>query len=85
MKQLQASTRLKKLRKLNGLTQKQLANLIGVTQGTISKYESGEKEPRKEIRIKLARLFGVSVEWLFYESVYGSQPLPQPTGTEDAV
>ena len=34
------STRLKTLRLAKGLTQKQLANLIGVTPSTISKWEN---------------------------------------------
>lgn len=46
------------------LTQKELAKEIGVEQTTISKYEQGILEPNIEALVKLAKLFGISVDEL---------------------
>ena len=37
--------RLKELRKLNGLYQKDLASLLNLSEAAISQYESGRREP----------------------------------------
>lgn len=45
---------LKKYRKAKGLKQKELADIVGVTESSISQYESGKKNPSFEIALKLA-------------------------------
>ena len=45
---------LKKIRKLRGLKQKELAEMVGVTESAISQYESGNKVPSFEVALKLA-------------------------------
>ena len=45
---------LRKIRKARGMTQKQLAELVGVTESSISQYENGGKTPSFEIALKLA-------------------------------
>lgn len=35
----------------------------------IAHIEAGTKEPSRKFRLQLAKLFAVSVEWLFYEQV----------------
>lgn len=64
------NTRLKNLRKQFDLTQEQLGKKINVDQSTIVHYEAGTREPSRENKIKLALFFGVTVEFLFYESYY---------------
>jgi transcriptional regulator with XRE-family HTH domain len=56
--------RLLALRKAAGLSQTQLAELVGETQGNISFWERTDKPPRSDILSKLARVLGVSVETL---------------------
>lgn len=46
------------------MTQVQLANLIGTTNVTISRYISGERNPRIEIVTKIAEVFNVSTDYL---------------------
>lgn len=58
------SVRLKELRLKKGLTQKELAKIIGVTKQTIINYEKGTTEPSFENLIKLADLFEVSLDCL---------------------
>jgi transcriptional regulator with XRE-family HTH domain len=56
---------LRKLRKEKNLTQKELAEYLGVTGRTIGYYESGERFPSPETINRIADLFNVSLDWLF--------------------
>lgn len=52
----------KRLREEKGLTQKQLANLVGITQPTIAQYEIGIKVPTIVIGAKLAKELDTTCE-----------------------
>jgi len=52
------------LRKDKGLLQKELAQFLGVSIGTISNYETGVHNPEIETLIKLADYFNVSVDYM---------------------
>lgn len=52
----------KRLRRKKRLTQKQLANLVGITQPTIAQYELGIKVPTIVIGAKLAKELDVTCE-----------------------
>ena len=55
------------LKQLRGdKTQQEVANSIGVTTMAISQYESGERVPRDEIKIRLANYYDRTVEQLFF-------------------
>ena len=56
--------RLKKIRKVNDLTIKELADEIGTTKSTISRYENNKREPKTYLLKKLANYFDVSVDYL---------------------
>ena len=56
--------RLKELRKKKGISQLRLATELNTTQNTISRYETGEREPGIDELIKLADYFNVSVDYL---------------------
>lgn len=56
--------RLKELRKQKGISQLRLATELNTTQNTISRYETGEREPGIDELIKLADYFNVSVDYL---------------------
>jgi DNA-binding XRE family transcriptional regulator len=45
-----------KLREFQGLTQKQVAEALGVTPGAVSGWEKGRYEPRGDVRIQYAEL-----------------------------
>ena len=49
---------------MKGLSQKQLGKMIGVADTAISKYERRECDPSIENLIKMADIFGVSVDTL---------------------
>lgn len=57
------------LRKINHLSQEKLADRLGVTRQTMSKYETGESVPDIDKCKELADVFGVSLDDLVnYES-----------------
>ena len=56
--------KLKNLRLQLGLTQKQLAERMGVTTSVISYYELDERCPSPEVLIRLANIFHVSTDYL---------------------
>ena len=56
--------RIKEARKGKGLTQKELAQLIGSVTGTVQQYELDKRRPRPEQLQRLATVLGVSVEHL---------------------
>ena len=56
--------RLKELRKRKGISQLRLATDLNTTQNTISRYETGEREPGIAELIKIADYFHVSVDYL---------------------
>lgn len=58
------SDKLRLLREAKHLTQQQVANKVGVSKATISAYETASKAPSIEVIIRLARFYGVSVDYL---------------------
>lgn len=68
---------IKQLRQTRGLTQEEVGNVIGVTKGTILKYEKGETQNMKRSNIKLlADFFGVSPSYLMGMTDEGHQQPP---------
>lgn len=55
---------LKKLREEAGISQKQLAECIGVSQQSINKYENHNIEPDIQTMIRIADFFNTSVDYL---------------------
>lgn len=45
------------LRKRNGISQSELAELLGVTNKAVSKWENGKAKPKTEILRKMASFF----------------------------
>ena len=56
--------RLKEIRKNKGISQLKLAMDLNTNQNTISRYETGEREPGINELIKIADYFNVSVDFL---------------------
>ena len=57
------ATRLFDAREKKGLTQKQIADAVGVNKLTVSHWENGRQNPYRHI-VKLAAVLGVSERWL---------------------
>lgn len=58
-------TRLKQLRVENRYSQTQIAEMCGVTQATIGRYETGVAEPPIEKLLWYAEQFDVSLDYIF--------------------
>lgn len=54
------------LRKERGETVADVAAATGVCQSAISMYENGYRVPRDDVKKKLSRHFGVTVEQIFF-------------------
>lgn len=56
-----------RLQRLRGSrTQKEVAEAVGVTPMAISLYESGERVPRDEIKVRLANYYKRTVNFIFF-------------------
>ena len=56
----------KRLRKLRGNKPiKEVAEAVGVSAGAYCLYESGKRNPRDEVKIKIASYFGVKAADIF--------------------
>ena len=56
--------RLKEIRKAKGISQLRLATDLSTNQNTISRYETGEREPGIAELIRIADYFNISVDYL---------------------
>lgn len=55
---------IQELRKCKGLSQEQLADLLGVSRQAVSKWESGQSLPEIEKLISMSELFEVTVDYI---------------------
>lgn len=75
-------SRISEERKKLGLSQEELANKIGVSQKSISKYERGTRRPSYETLTLMASLFDVTVDYLLGNNQKNTeQPLPIKTAS----
>lgn len=56
--------RIRELRKQQGITMKQLGEIVDLAESTISQYETGKREPDNETLLKISEYFGVTVGYL---------------------
>lgn len=61
-----------------GLTQKQLADLLNVSDRSIKMWESGSAVPRKGIRIRLAQEFGLPPEYFLQDDEIPGRAASEP-------
>lgn len=70
--------KLSKLRKEYNYTQEQLADILGVSRQSISKWESDIAYPETDKLVKMGKLFDCSMDYLLKEDISEKQGL-QPT------
>lgn len=68
--------KLRELRQRNGLSQKKLADAIGVAQSSINYWEKGQRTPSTEVAQKLADYFQISVDELLDYEYQGKIYMP---------
>ena len=74
------SEKLTALRRREGMSQEQLADRLGVTRQSVSKWESGAAQPELAKLVALSELFRVSVDYLVKDYVEEPEP-PEKGGT----
>lgn len=69
--------RIKQLREKNNLSQKQLAEQLGITNVQLSRYESGGRKPDPDTITTIAAFFGVMTDYLLgrHDKIYDPQEL----------
>ena len=77
MDQQRIGSFLKTLRMEQGLTQEQLAEKLGVSNRSVSRWENGRNMPDFDLLMELARSFGVGIDELL-----DGERKPQPTSRE---
>ena len=73
--------KLAKLRKEQNYTQEQLAEILGVSRQSISKWESDMAYPETDKLIKMGKLFDCSMDYLLKEDITEKHCL-QPAAKE---
>ncbi len=56
--------RIKDMREDNDLLQRQVTDILGITQQQYQLYESGKREMPMHLFIKLSKYYGVSLDYL---------------------
>lgn len=69
--------RLKKLRTLKGITQKELASFLGVAQTTIANYERKLRFPDENLLHSIADYFNTSLDYLLGRTNINAQPVDE--------
>lgn len=78
------SNTIREFRFTNGeMTQKRLAELVGVSRQTVNAIENSKHAPTIDVAIRIADVFGVSVDQLF-EYTYDGKPKRRPDATKTA-
>lgn len=68
--------RLKQLRAEKGLTQVQLAQMLGVSKGTVAMWETSKRKPSFEILSRLSDIFDRRMDYILGYSDDASSPQP---------
>lgn len=70
------------LRNIRGLTQEQIAEVIGISRQSYSKWEQGETYPDIDKCDKLAKFYGVTIDSLIHQEnkVGNTKIAPAPVG-----
>ncbi|MGI6004787.1 MAG: helix-turn-helix domain-containing protein [Christensenellales bacterium] len=68
--------RIRELREIHGLMQKDLAKILGVANNTLSQYETGTRIPDYRVLKAMANYFNVSIDYLVGNdgNLEGTQP-----------
>ena len=76
-------SRIKELRKAEGISQAKLAESIGVSAGNVGEWELGRSKPGADALVSLSRYFNVSTDWLLTGKAANTQKLEQISGGID--
>jgi transcriptional regulator with XRE-family HTH domain len=73
------SDKLKELRKNKNLTQKEIAEMLGIKQNSYSDWETGKNEPSLSNVVKLSSILNVTTDELLGQTIYSKLDIiPHP-------
>lgn len=72
------------LRKRSGWSQEELAEQLGISRQSVSKWESGATIPDLDKILKMSQLFGVSTDFLLKDEIEETIPLEEVDGGEES-
>lgn len=81
----QIALNIKYYRKKAGITQKQLAELVGVTSTAVSNWESGQNSINTEILFKVCEVMNVSLNDIYSATPSASSEQQKKTTPEDGL
>ena len=67
-------TELRRFRAINGLTQRELGELLHITTTQVAAYELGRARPRPKWMKRIADVIGVPIQE-FYPELFGGPPI----------
>ena len=70
-------------RKKNGWSQEELAEKLGVTRQSVSKWESAQSVPDLQRILRMSELFGVSTDYLLKDEMGNEPEVPPPYAEQD--
>ena len=74
---MKISEKIVHLRKLNGLSQEELAEKLEVSRQAISRWEMGTAKPDANNILQLSMLFGVTTDYLLHDEYESDNDLPK--------
>lgn len=74
--------RLHQLRRKRGISQEELANIVGVSRQAVQKWESGASQPNMDNLVAISAYFGVSLDYLLKGE---TAPWPEQSISPEAV
>ncbi|MDG5488473.1 helix-turn-helix transcriptional regulator [Sphingomonas sp. BGYR3] len=74
--------RLRVMRAEAGISQGDLARMLGVSRQTINAVETDKYDPSLPLALRLARLFGTGVDSIFLDDWTPPEPLTGATGDD---
>ena len=75
--------RIKKVRRELELTQTEFASRLGLTQNTVTRYETGDRNPSTAVLSLIVKAYGVNEEWL--RTGEGEMFIAAPSGVLNAI
>lgn len=62
-----AAAKLREIRRALGLTQHQVAEAVGISDGAYAMYETGERTPRDSVKVRISHFFNKPIGYIFFD------------------
>lgn len=66
-RETQGFKKLYELRRKKGVTQEEVAKSVGISVSAYNSYETGQRTPRDDVKMRLAKYFNRTVQFLFFD------------------